>query len=220
MDAAGVQFLLLAVCGERHSDAAEVLGEQDDQPGSHGRDTPVAAGIGASRVKQRQADERDGGRDGERADEAHEEANEAGETHHDLEEGAHHDGTLQCSHSALPHFDEDWRGGVDQAGVLCPGWTCPLWHRQHSHGRCQQCKCTTLENRQPDPEEDLEQRADPRDKEDGADEVTLGQAVMLQAQPLGQNQGYGDDTPERCQAMLNAKDDTQIPGRNIRHTVG
>ena len=61
----------------------------------HGRDTPVVAGVGTSRLKQRQADERDGGRDGQRADEAHEEADKAWEAHHDLEEGTHHDGALQ-----------------------------------------------------------------------------------------------------------------------------
>lgn len=51
-------------------------------------------------------------------------------------------------HSTLPHLYEVWGGGVDQAGILGPSRTCPLWHGQHCHGRCQQCECTTLENGQ------------------------------------------------------------------------
>lgn len=61
----------------------------------HGRDTPVAASLGAGGVVQGQGNERDGGGDGEGADEAHQEADEASETNHDLEDRRHHDGALQ-----------------------------------------------------------------------------------------------------------------------------
>ena len=54
----------------------------------------MIASFGASGVKQRESDERDGGRDGERPDETHEDTDEAGEPHHHLEDRAHHDGTL------------------------------------------------------------------------------------------------------------------------------
>lgn len=53
-----------------------------------------------------------------------------------------------CSHSTLPHLCELCGGGVDQAGILCPGRTWPLWHGQHCHGGCQQCERPTLENGQ------------------------------------------------------------------------
>lgn len=55
----------------------------------------MVASTGPSWVKQRQPNERDGGSNGEGPDEAHEEADEAGEAYKDLEERAHHEGTLQ-----------------------------------------------------------------------------------------------------------------------------
>lgn len=60
-----------------------------------GSQAPVVTGTGTSWVKQGQSNERDGGSDGERSNEAHEEANEARETNKHLQEGSHHDGSLQ-----------------------------------------------------------------------------------------------------------------------------
>lgn len=54
----------------------------------------------------------------------------------------------------------------------------------------------------PDTEGDLQNSAQARDKENGVYESTLGQAVMLQAQPLWENERDGDDGTERRQVML------------------
>ena len=54
----------------------------------------------------------------------------------------------------------------------------------------------------PDSKGDLQQCADSGHKEDGADEVALSQAVVLQTQALGQDQGDGYDAPKRRQAVL------------------
>lgn len=54
----------------------------------------------------------------------------------------------------------------------------------------------------PDAEDDLQQGAQARDKENGINEATLDQAVVLQAQPLRQDERDGDDPTERRQVML------------------
>lgn len=54
----------------------------------------------------------------------------------------------------------------------------------------------------PDAEDDLQQGAQARDKENCINEATLDQAVVLQAQPLRQDERDGDDPTERRQVML------------------
>lgn len=51
-------------------------------------------------------------------------------------------------------------------------------------------------------EDNLQQGANTRDEEDGADEVTLCEAVMLQTKPLRQDQRNGDDTSKCSQTVL------------------
>lgn len=57
----------------------------------------------------------------------------------------------------------------------------------------------------PNAEDDLQQGANARDKEDGADEVTLREAVMLQTQALRQDQRDGDDSSKCSQTVLRGK---------------
>lgn len=54
----------------------------------------------------------------------------------------------------------------------------------------------------PDAKDDLQQGANTRDKEDGADEVALREAIMLQAQALRQDQRDGNDPSKRRQTVL------------------
>lgn len=54
----------------------------------------------------------------------------------------------------------------------------------------------------PDAKDDLQQGADTGDEEDGADEVALREAVVLQAQTLGQDQRNGNDSSKRRQTVL------------------
>lgn len=56
----------------------------------------------------------------------------------------------------------------------------------------------------PDSKEDLQQGANARDKEDGADQVALGEQVMLEAKLSGKDQWDGYDTSHGCQEMLGA----------------
>lgn len=58
----------------------------------------------------------------------------------------------------------------------------------------------------PDAEGDLQQSANTRDKEDGADEVALCEAVVLQTQALRQDQRDGDDASKCSQAMLRGRE--------------
>lgn len=57
----------------------------------------------------------------------------------------------------------------------------------------------------PNAEDDLQQGANARDEEDGADEVTLREAVMLQTQALRQDQRDGDDSSKCSQTVLRGK---------------
>lgn len=54
----------------------------------------------------------------------------------------------------------------------------------------------------PDAKDDLQQGANTRDEEDGADEVALREAVVLQAKALGQDERNGNDPSERRQTVL------------------
>lgn len=54
----------------------------------------------------------------------------------------------------------------------------------------------------PNAEGDLQQSANTRDEEYGADEVALCEGVVLQTQPLRQDQRDGEDASERSQAVL------------------
>lgn len=65
-----------------------------------------------------------------------------------------------CSHSTLPHIRKFCGWSVYKACILGPSWTCPLWHGQHCHGRCQQRKCSTLENWQSGNKDDKERSGD------------------------------------------------------------
>ena len=58
-------------------------------------------------------------------------------------------GFTYCSHPTLPHFCKLRGGGVDQARVLGPSGTLPLWHGQHCHGGGQQGERATLKDGQP-----------------------------------------------------------------------
>lgn len=60
----------------------------------HGWDSPVASCAHASRVEQRKANKRDGGCNCQRTNKPHEQTNNTGKSHQHLEQGAHHDGTL------------------------------------------------------------------------------------------------------------------------------
>lgn len=68
----------------------------------------------------------------------------------------------------------------------------------------------------PDSKEDLQQGANARDKEDGADQVALGEQVMLEAKLSGKDQWDGYETSHGCQEMLGAtekdwvKKDTEL----------
>lgn len=57
----------------------------------------------------------------------------------------------------------------------------------------------------PDAEDDLQQGAQARDEENGINELTLDQAVVLQTQPLRQDKRDGEDPTERCQVMLHGR---------------
>lgn len=48
----------------------------------------------------------------------------------------------------------------------------------------------------------LQQGANTRDEKDGADEVTLCEAIMLQTKPLGQDQRNGNNTSKCSQTVL------------------
>lgn len=54
----------------------------------------------------------------------------------------------------------------------------------------------------PNAKDYLQQSADPRNQEDCTDEMALCEAIMLQTQSLGQNQGDGNDTSKCSQAVL------------------
>lgn len=68
----------------------------------------------------------------------------------------------------------------------------------------------------PDSKEDLQQGANARDKEDGADQVALGEQVVLEAKLSGEDQWDGYETSHGCQEMLGAtekdwvKKDTEL----------
>lgn len=48
----------------------------------------------------------------------------------------------------------------------------------------------------------MKEGADPRDKEDGADEVTLGQGIVLQAKCFGKDERDGNETSKGSQVVL------------------
>lgn len=54
----------------------------------------------------------------------------------------------------------------------------------------------------PNAKDYLQQSADPRNQEDCTDEMALCEAIMLQTQSLGQNQGDGNDTSKCSQTVL------------------
>lgn len=66
---------------------------------------------------------------------------------------------------------------------------------------CQNINCSSF-TFLPYAEDDLQQSANARDEEDGADEVTLREAVMLQTQALRQDQRDGDDSSKCSQTVL------------------
>lgn len=57
----------------------------------------------------------------------------------------------------------------------------------------------------PDAEDDLQQGAQARDEENGINEATLDQAVVLQTQPLREDERDGEDPTERRQVMLHSR---------------
>lgn len=48
----------------------------------------------------------------------------------------------------------------------------------------------------------MQEGADARNEENGADKVALGQGVMLQAQVLGQNERHSYKAPQGCEEVL------------------
>lgn len=48
----------------------------------------------------------------------------------------------------------------------------------------------------------MQEGADARDEENGADEVALGQRVMLQAEVLGQDERHSHEAPQGCKEVL------------------
>lgn len=69
---------------------------------------------------------------------------------------------------------------------------------------CRNINCSSFTS-SPDAEDDLQQGADARDEEDGADEVALREAVVLQTQALRQDQRDGDDSSKCSQTVLRGK---------------
>lgn len=62
----------------------------------------------------------------------------------------------------------------------------------------------------PDAKDDLQQGANAGDEEDGADEVALREAVVLQAQALRQDQRDGNDPSKGRQTVLTHNDRKHI----------
>lgn len=67
----------------------------------------------------------------------------------------------------------------------------------------------------PDSKDDLKEGANPRDKEDGADQVTLGQSVMLQAQPFGKDERDGHESSQGSQVVLRNQEKRWFRGRDL-----
>lgn len=75
----------------------------------------------------------------------------------------------------------------------------------------------------PDSKGDLQEGAEARDEENAVDEVTLGQAVVLEAQPLRKNERNRDSGPKRCQKVLQGERkqrngrETQMTQKHKKH---
>ena len=66
----------------------------------------------------------------------------------------------------------------------------------------------------PGPDGGLQQGAQPRYEEDGGDEVALGGVVVPYAEGLCQDEGHGDDAPERQDVMLGGEERQERGGEH------